>query len=135
MDLFDIKSNLIIKAIGYRVGSIDNFKMDKSNNFLLNNNGYINKNIFTTGWASSPSVGVIGTNKGEALETVKTILSIIHHKKNSTEKLKEEINKNNLNYITKNEWETINQREEDNAMPNFVREKFSDINIVFKNIK
>ena len=61
-DFFDIQSNLI-PAIGYRATSIDNLKMDKSNN-PLNNNGHINKNIFTTGWASSPSVGVIGTNKG-----------------------------------------------------------------------
>ncbi len=132
-DFFDIQSNLIIKAIGYRATSIDNLKMDNSNNFLLNNNGHINKNIFTTGWASSPSVGVIGTNKGQALETVKTILSqITHTKKNSTQKLKEEIIKNKINYITKNEWATINLREEDQAMPNFVREKFNDINIVLE---
>ena len=37
--------------------------MDKTNNFILNNDGHIENNIYTTGWASSPSVGVIGTNK------------------------------------------------------------------------
>ena len=37
-----------------------------------------------------------------------------------------------INYITKNEWATINLREEDQAMPNFVREKFNDINIVLE---
>ena len=63
-DFFDIQTNLIIKAIGYKATTIDNLKMDASNNFLFNNNGHINKNIFATGWASSPSVGVIGTNKG-----------------------------------------------------------------------
>ena len=68
-DFHNIQTNLIIKAIGYKATSIGNLKMDESNNYLLNNEGHINKNIFTTGWASSPSVGVIGTNKGRALET------------------------------------------------------------------
>ena len=71
--LFDIETNLIIKSIGYRATTIDNLKMDKTNNFILNNDGHIEKNIYTTGWASSPSVGVIGTNKGKAIETVKKI--------------------------------------------------------------
>ena len=95
----------------------------------------LNKNIFATGWASSPSVGVIGTNKGKAIETVKKILSKINHtKKNSTSKLKDEIIKNNITYVSKNDWKTLNQTEEDKAMPNFVREKFNDINLVLKTL-
>ena len=41
--LFDIKTSLIIKAIGYRATTIDNLKMDKTNNFILNNDGHIQK--------------------------------------------------------------------------------------------
>tara|TARA_A100001015_G_C14911235_1_gene680563 strand:- start:550 stop:1089 length:540 start_codon:yes stop_codon:yes gene_type:complete len=135
-ELLDIKSNLIIKAIGYKVKPFDNLHMDKSNNFLSNNDGHINKNIFTTGWASSPSVGVIGTNKGRALETVKKILSLtIHKKKNSTEKLKEKIITNKLVYISKEQWKTLDNIEESNAMPNFVREKFNNVNIALDILK
>ena len=135
-ELLDIKSNLIIKAIGYKVKPFDNLQMDKSNNFLLNNDGHINKNIFTTGWASSPSVGVIGTNKGRALETVKKILSLtVHTKKDSTEKLKEKIITNKLVFISKEQWKTLDKIEESNAMPNFVREKFNNVNIALDILK
>lgn len=135
-ELFDIKSNLIIKAIGYRVKPFDNLQMDKSNNFLLNNDGLINKNIFTTGWASSPSVGVIGTNKGRALEIVKKILSLtVHTKKDSTDKLKEKIITNKLVFISKEQWKSIDKIEESNAMPNFVREKFNNVNIALDILK
>ena len=133
--LFDIETSLIIKSIGYRATTIDNLKMDKTNNFILNNDGHIEKNIYTTGWASSPSVGVIGTNKLKAIETVKKILTEVNHiKKNSTSKLKDEIIKNNITYVSKNAWKTLNQTEEDRAMPNFVREKFKDINLVLKTL-
>ena len=109
--------------------------MDKTNNFILNNDGHIEKNIYATGWASSPSVGVIGTNKGKAIETVKKILTEVNHiNKNSTSKLKDEIIKNNITYVSKNDWKTLNQTEEDRAMPNFVREKFKDINLVLKTL-
>ena len=135
-ELLDIKSNLIIKAIGYKVKPFDNLQMDKSNNFLLNNDGHINKNIFTTGWASSPSVGVIGTNKGRALEIVKKILSLtVHTKKDSTDKLKEKIITNKLVFISKEQWKSIDKIEESNAMPNFVREKFNNVNIALDILK
>ena len=110
--------------------------MDKSNNFLLNNDGLINKNIFTTGWASSPSVGVIGTNKGRALEIVKKILSLtVHTKKDSTDKLKEKIITNKLVFISKEQWKSIDKIEESNAMPSFVREKFNNVNIALDILK
>ncbi len=135
-ELLDIKSNLIIKAIGYKVKPIGNLQMDKSNNFLFSDNGHINKNIFTTGWASSPSVGVIGTNKGRALEIVKKILSvIIHSKKNSTEKLKEKIINTKLVFISKDQWKTLDKIEESNSMPHFVREKFDNVNIALDVLK
>ncbi len=129
-DTHYIQTNLIIKAIGYKATSIGNLKMDETNNYLFNIEGHINNNIFTTGWASSPSVGVIGTNKGRALNAVNKILSLVSHsKKNSTEKLKEKMKINKMVFITKDDWDTLDKLEEDNAMKHFIREKFNDINI------
>ena len=48
--------------------------------------------------------------------------------------MKDEIIKNNITYVCKNAWKTLNQTEEDRAMPNFVREKFKDINLVLKTL-
>ncbi len=135
-DTHNIQTNLIIKAIGYKATSIGNLKMDETNNYLFNIEGHINNNIFTTGWASSPSVGVIGTNKGRALNAVNKILSLVSHsKKNSTEKLKEKMKNNKIVFITKDDWNTLDKLEEDNAMKHFVREKFNDINIALDVLK
>ena len=135
-DIHIIQTNLIIKAIGYKATSIGNLKMDETNNYLFNIEGHINNNIFTTGWASSPSVGVIGTNKGRALNAVNKILSLVSHsKKNSTEKLKEKMKNNKIVFITKDDWNTLDKLEEDNAMKHFVREKFNDINIALDVLK
>ena len=135
-DIHNIQTNLIIKAIGYKATSIGNLKMDETNNYLFNIEGHINNNIFTTGWASSPSVGVIGTNKGRALNAVNKILSLVSHsKKNSTEKLKEKMKNNKMVFITKDDWNTLDKLEEDNAMKHFVREKFNDINIALDVLK
>ena len=135
-DTHNIQTNLIIKAIGYKATSIGNLKMDETNNYLFNIEGHISNNIFTTGWASSPSVGVIGTNKGRALNAVNKILSLVSHsKKNSTEKLKEKMKNNKIVFITKDDWNTLDKLEEDNAMKHFVREKFNDINIALDVLK
>ena len=45
--------------------------MDKTNNFYLSKEGHITRNIYATGWAADNSIGVIGTNKGRAINTVK----------------------------------------------------------------
>ena len=76
--------------------------MDKNNNFLLNKDGHIKKNIYATGWAADNSIGVIGTNKSRAINTVKKIISeITPCKTNSTQKLKDMfIEKNKLCHKT-----------------------------------
>ena len=33
-----------------------------------------------------------------------------------------------INYVTKQMWKSIDKLEEENSMPKFVREKFTDIN-------
>ena len=131
-----IKTNLIIKAIGYKVSKIDSLKMDISNNYLLNKNGYIKKNIYATGWASNNSIGVIGTNKARSLEIAKKIISeIIPNKKNSTQILIKKLKEKKIKYISKNDWKVLDKIEEEKAMPNFVREKFKTKADVFNALK
>ena len=36
---------------------------------------------------------------------------------------------NKMVFITKDDWDTLDKLEEDNAMKHFIREKFNDINI------
>ena len=131
-----IKAGLAIKAIGYKVSCIENLKMDKSNNFLFNIEGHITKNIYTTGWAANSSIGVIGTNKGRAIDTVKKILSdITPCKSESTQKLEDCFMEKKINYISKDMWKSIDKLELDNAMPKFIREKFTNIERVLKTFK
>ena len=128
-----IKSGLVIKAIGYKVSKIDGIELDKTNNFYLTKEGHIAKNLYATGWAADNSIGVIGTNKGRAIDTVRKILSEVKPVKlNSTQKLKENCREKKINYISKDMWKSIDKFEEENAMPKFVREKFTSIDSALK---
>ena len=128
-----IETNFIIKAIGYKSSKINNFKMDANENFLFNKQGFITKNIYTTGWASCNSTGVIGTNKSRAIDTVNNLIkNTKSNKTNSTYNLKKKITENNIRYITKDHWKVIDKIEEENAMKYFAREKFRDINSVLE---
>ena len=103
--------------------------MDKNNNFLLKKEGHSKKNIYATGWAADNSIGVIGTNKSRAINTVKKIISeITPCKTNSTQKLKDMFIEKKINYVTKQMWKSIDKLEEENSKPKFVREKFTNIN-------
>ena len=135
-EVTSIATSLVIKAIGYKVGSFNNLEMDQNNNFLLNNNGHIKNNIYATGWASNQSVGVIGTNKSRSLDVVAKILSEVSSKKrNSTEKLIEKLKEKKIHHITKGNWKFLDQLEISNAMPGFAREKFGSIADVLDALK
>jgi len=71
---YSIKANLVISAIGYEAAHINgiyfhNGKIDNEEGRVLGTN------IYTVGWAKRGPSGVIGTNKSDASEVVKLLIS------------------------------------------------------------
>ena len=130
-----IETNLVISAIGYKVNAIKGIDLDPTKSFYANKNGHIKNNIYTNGWASGASVGVIGSNKIGATLLVKKILEEIKSSKNSPhEKLVSFFKENNINYIDKNSWNKINDIEHSEADKNFTRKKLVNKKDIFKKL-
>ena len=126
-----ISTDLIITAIGYRVSPIEGLEIEPNKNFFVNSKGHIKDNIYTSGWASGASVGVIGSNKiGASLLVKKIISEVSANKNNARKKLLEYFSNNSISYITKSDWKKIDQIEIDSAKENFTRNKLVDIKTI-----
>ena len=126
-----ISTDLIITAIGYRVCPIEGLEIEPNNNYFVNNEGHIKNNIYTNGWASGASVGVIGSNKiGASLLVKKIINEVSASKSDANKKLLEYFNNNSISYFTKQDWEKIDKIELESANENFARNKLIDLEAI-----
>ena len=71
-ETFTIKTGLVITAIGY--DSADYPGITIENGRMKNIAGYIEHNVYTTGWAKRGPTGVIGTNKSDSNDVVDLII-------------------------------------------------------------
>ena len=130
-----IKTNLVISAIGYKVNPLKGINLDITKNYYSNKDGHIKNNIYTNGWASGASVGVIGSNKIGASILVKKILDEVNsNKTNSNKKLISFFTDNNIRYIDKIRWNKIDDIETKEASKNFSRKKLVNILEIYKKL-
>jgi len=71
-DTFTIKTGLVITAIGY--DAVEYPGITIANGRINNIAGYIEHNVYTTGWAKRGPTGVIGTNKSDSSDVVDLII-------------------------------------------------------------
>ena len=72
---FRLKTNLVIKAVGYRVEPWAGLSFDESRGVIANEGGRIEAGLYVAGWLKRGPRGVIGTNKGCSRETVTGLLA------------------------------------------------------------
>jgi ferredoxin--NADP+ reductase len=80
-ETFTIKTGLVITAIGY--DSADYPGITIENGRMKNTAGYIEHNVYTTGWAKRGPTGVIGTNKSDSSDVVDLIIENLKEPKDS----------------------------------------------------
>ena len=71
-ETFTIKTGLVITAIGYVAVEYPGITIE--NGRINNIAGYIEHNVYTTGWAKRGPTGVIGTNKSDSSDVVDLIV-------------------------------------------------------------
>jgi len=77
---FSIKAGLVVTAIGYDCVEFPGAKIE--NGRIANIAGYVEHNIYVTGWAKRGPVGVIGTNKSDSADVVDLIIDSLREPKN-----------------------------------------------------
>ena len=122
---FSVKAGLIISAIGYEAVHIEGIPYE--NGRVLNMDGKIkDSNMYVVGWAKRGPSGVIGTNKSDAAEVVKLLISELKEpkSKNGIESL---IRERGIIHVSQAHWHHINQAEVAKGEPlNKPRVKFVD---------
>jgi ferredoxin--NADP+ reductase len=105
-ETFSIKCGLVITAIGYEAASLEGIPYERGK--VVNNEGHVEGNLFVVGWAKRGPSGVIGTNKSDAADVMKLLVSQLDEPKNSGD-VAELIAHNKV--VTQMHWEQINAAE------------------------
>jgi len=103
---FSIKCGLVITAIGYEAASIAGVPYERGK--VLNTDGFVSENLYVVGWAKRGPSGVIGTNKSDASEVMKLLVSGLKSVKNNGDVSDLLSNKK---FVSQSHWEAINAAE------------------------
>jgi ferredoxin--NADP+ reductase len=103
-----IPCDLVITAIGYEATTIPGVKYEAGK--IANIEGrVVGSNIYTVGWAKRGPSGVIGTNKSDAAEVVKLLISDLKDAKTTGDIA--ELLTGNHNIVDQAYWVRINSAE------------------------
>jgi ferredoxin--NADP+ reductase len=105
-ETFSIKCGLVITAIGYEAASLEGIPYERGK--VVNEEGYVGENLYVVGWAKRGPSGVIGTNKSDAADVMKLLVSQLGEPK-STGDITEIITHNKV--VTQLHWQQINAAE------------------------
>ena len=105
-ETFSIKCGLVITAIGYEATSIPGVPYLKGK--VVNTEGHVDGNLYVVGWAKRGPSGVIGTNKSDAAEVMKSLVASLKEAKNSGD-ISDLLSAHNV--VTQSHWESINAAE------------------------
>ena len=105
-ETFSIKCGLVITAIGYEAASIAGIPYERGK--VLNTDGFVSENLYVVGWAKRGPSGVIGTNKSDASDVMKLLVSGLKSVKNNGDVSDLLSNKK---FVSQSHWEAINAAE------------------------
>jgi ferredoxin--NADP+ reductase len=105
-ETFSIKCGLVITAIGYEAASLEGIPYERGK--VVNEEGYVGENLYVVGWAKRGPSGVIGTNKSDAADVMKLLVSHLGDPKSAGD-ITEIITHNKV--VTQMHWEQINAAE------------------------
>ena len=103
---FSIKCGLVVTAIGYEADSLDGIPYERGK--VVNREGHVAGNLYVVGWAKRGPSGVIGTNKSDAADVMKLLVSHLGNPKDSGD-ITELITDKTI--VTQKHWEAINTAE------------------------
>ena len=105
-ETFSIKCGLVITAIGYEAALLEGLPYAKGK--VVNTDGFVNENVYVVGWAKRGPSGVIGTNKSDAADVMKLLVSKLGNPKSAGD-VTDIIAHNKV--VTQMHWEQINAAE------------------------
>jgi ferredoxin/flavodoxin---NADP+ reductase len=105
-ETFSIKCGLVVTAIGYEAPELEGIPF--AHGKVVNHDGFVDENLYVVGWAKRGPSGVIGTNKSDAADVIKLLVSRLEEPKNAGD-VTDVITHNRV--VTQMHWEQINAAE------------------------
>ncbi len=104
--------DLLVTAIGYKPHALEELTVD--GNHYRNQDGEISNGLYVVGWAKRGPSGVIGTNKSDAADVMKSLVAKLGDPKTSQDLLLE-LKKPGVVIVDQAGWNRINMKEVENG--------------------
>jgi len=104
----EVEADIVVSAIGYQPDEILGLSIE--GNHLRNVEGYLGDNAYVVGWAKRGPSGVIGSNKSDAGDVVRSVVQRLIKSIPKDDLLRKRLVEK-LTYINLDGWRTINRHE------------------------
>ena len=124
-ETYSIKCGLVISGIGYESLPIEGIPFEKGK--VRNTDGHVEgTNIYVVGWAKRGPSGVIGTNKSDSSDVMKTLTAKLSNPKKAPQ-LKSLLDSRGITHLNQGHWQLLNAAEVAEGEPQGKpRVKFTD---------
>ncbi|GGK68735.1 FAD-dependent oxidoreductase [Amphritea balenae] len=131
-EFFELPVQTIISAIGYRSEPIEGMPFDTTRGIVSNNEGLVEQGVYTSGWCKRGPQGVIPANRADSMAVGKQIIANLEANppagnKAGSAAIDELLTARNVQTVSFDQWQVINQAEISRAPEGKPREKFNRI--------
>jgi ferredoxin--NADP+ reductase len=138
-ETYELPCGLVFRSIGYKGVSIGGLPFDDRGGVIPNQLGRITDNggavlpgLYTAGWIKRGPTGIIGTNRADAVETIKSLLedlpSLDAAAKPGADALQARLAERNIRVVSYADWKRIDAVEIERGAPaGKPREKFTAV--------
>ena len=124
-EFFEISCGLVVPSIGYQGQPIDDVPFDERGGIVVNDNGRIGDGLYAVGWIKRGPTGVIGTNKPDGRDAADQVVEDCGSgSKPGRLALEAELAKQQVRFISYDDWAKIDQAEVTAADEPAPRRKF-----------
>jgi len=127
-EFFEIPCGLVIAAIGYMSGPIDNAPFDAKNGVVISEDGRVDDGLYAVGWIKRGPSGVIGTNKPDGKNAMAQIVADLGEGgKPGRAALEAALSAQDHRWVSFNDWLRIAAAEVAAAPNDAPRQKFTTV--------
>lgn len=127
-EFFEIPCGLVVAAIGSQSQAVDGVPFDDAQGIIVNQDGWVDDNVYAVGWVMRGSSGVISTNRNDAVMVVDQITERFQNgDKPGREGLEALLEERHVRRVSFDDWKSIEAQEVANAPEGAPRRKFVSI--------
>jgi ferredoxin--NADP+ reductase len=123
-EFFEIETNLVLPAVGYRSSGLDGLPFNDDWGVAISDEGRAGDGLYVVGWIKRGPTGVIGTNRPDGKEAAKQILEDIPvGSKPGRQALEAALAAKGTRIVNYDDWQVLDAHEKANARDGAPREK------------